>query len=206
MGWLLAGFLVLGSLLWYEFTNPPIRYVNEERYQRRMEEEAREARPETPRYFLDTLAISPFTKVQHAYLDVEQVAAREAEPGLELREREGGMEIYVPSTGETMLVYDCSRFDFEQRMYYVSAGTWYNLPDALRVTRRLKAVGLPAGFFWRGCFGPQRGYTIFIELFFEERPSAEEMLGRVKAHARRQTLNQAGLPQVEFRVAGIRRK
>lgn len=170
----LAGLGVLGiAFLYYQqYRLLPIRYVNEQAYNRRLARAAKGARPEISYFLIDAPVpgfdtssnFEPFFRIQ----DEEQFS--------EIVQTEGSGHadsIYLPPVrivvsqpgSRAALYYDCARFaQLDQAFYLITDTLQPNLTAARQRLAYFNDRGLMGTATWPYCLGgPQNGFLVYVD-------------------------------------------
>jgi hypothetical protein len=179
----LVALLILSGIFYKESLESPIAFVNEKKYEKELTEKAKEIKPETSDFVIDSAHVDHVGNKVKPYLeevsqdvvdeDDEQSWNAEIEkyfddPG------ERHSEIYISSEEGKFVSYDCERFlNYTGTKYLIQEGVYTNINEVRKQLIRLKNKGINANCLWTGCFNDQvTEFIIFIDFLFDDKKEA----------------------------------
>lgn len=200
--WLLSliALLFTGYLLYQDYSDLPLVYVDEDKYRQQMEEEALSAFPEVVDFYVDTPAVTPFRPDEKAYLDIREEAGENRKLPLQRQSRDEADVFFLTGEGEP-LYYDCSRIkNLPSGTFGVLISQVNQREEAIQWMYRLEGAGLSLGFFRNSCFNPKgkESFSVIVGAFFETRREAGKRLEDVKKELKRRRLPLSGMKIVRF--------
>lgn len=171
--------IVLASLFILQWSDSPIRYVNERIYPTQLKAAADTMRVESDFYMIDPPedGKSENTKRERLKraLDTATIVAPIASISNDDEQLQKPADLLIMRPGQAEpLAADCARLTPGDLSRYVVQDTVVaGEQGARRRLAQLQGAGLRANAIWRGCFAPgQDGYALFFEGFFTDSLSA----------------------------------
>jgi hypothetical protein len=167
---------VISGLIWSELSDPKIVYEAEEEYEEQLITEIPELFPETEEYVFDSVVTNPFKNSLIFYIIAppSNYNTLKREGWLKRSVKRKDKRIYFSRAGFEVTWHRCEKFKvFKERHYFITYQRTNELGKAFQITERLRQQGLPANFFWEGCFDMGSNYRIFLDIFFETKEEAD---------------------------------
>lgn len=150
----ILSFLAIGEILYLEWQNPIIVFVDEKTHEAALEDLSKILRPES--HYFDTTYLIPIEESQ-PYLFIS----------------ENPKPLNNVSTGFTTnsYTYNCARLqNFQKKLYCIQESSFKDEKIALKRAKSLKNVA--AKVLWLGCFSPKNEYVVLINQFYEKKADA----------------------------------
>jgi len=180
--------LIISGVFYKEYENRDIIYVNENKYQDHLAQQADSLNGDYADYLLDTAHLRRYNESTTSYLDIASqeenvVQNRGASRSYEIIETEM-LELDAYPQEEQLVtisndtggygIPDCERFhNFTGAIYLVQDNIFQSLENARRRVEALENRKIMANSIWLGCFkGDQDSYAVYYDLMYENENQA----------------------------------